>query len=235
MTPRTSPDSWRDLLRDPNPWSRPDPLPGAVETERLLIRPYEPADAGALFEAIDRSREALLPWMVWTLSDHQTEADSAYYIEHGRRSAEKPDCTDFSLGIFERPTGRFLGGTGFHRIEPGVRDVEIGFWLRPDAQGRGLCTEAIGALISSAFVAQSDGGWGFRRVHLFCGTENTTSRRVMERLGLRLEQRTRQDRYLDTLTHGGATGYHDNLGYAVLADEWDPLTHRARPGIGWPD
>ena len=78
---RTPPDAWLKLLSDPNRWSPPTPRPTRVETERLVVRMYEPGDAAQLFEAVDGDRADLLPWMVWAQTDHRRESDSAYFIE----------------------------------------------------------------------------------------------------------------------------------------------------------
>lgn len=230
---RTPPDAWLNLLSDPNRWSAPTPRPTRLETERLMVRMYEPGDARALFEAVDEDRANLLPWMVWAQSDHMSESDSAYFIEMTRRKWEKPGADDFVMGIFDRSSGRLLGGTGLHRIRAGVREAEVGYWVRSTVRGTGICTEATGGLISAAMRSQHDGGWGLRRIVVFNAVRNLASRRVCEKLGLRLEQRTKQDRYAGSLGESEALGYHDSLGYAVLADEWDFERGRAKEGIGW--
>jgi RimJ/RimL family protein N-acetyltransferase len=68
---------------------------------------------------------------------------------------------------------------------------------------------------------------------VFTAAENIPSRRVCEKLGLRLEQRRKQDRYQGAIGDHEPLGYHDSLGYAVLADEWDFDRDRAKEGIGW--
>lgn len=235
MTERTPPDSWFALMRDPDPWNPPSPLPGPTVTERLVVRRYVPSDAAALFEAVDASREALQPWMLWAQTDHQVVSDSAYYIERVNRASERGGCTDFAMGIFDRADGRYLGGTGFHRIDSGSRTAEIGYWVGHPHWGRGYATEATAGLITAGLEPTSEGGWGFRRIVLFCAADNPGSRQVMVKLGLRLEQRTRADRYRGATGGRPVSGYVDSYGYAVLADEWDPVAQRALPGIGWDD
>jgi len=55
-------------------WEGP-PAPYRIETERLVIRCYEPRDAPLLKEAIDSSLEHLQPWMPWALDEPQTHMD----------------------------------------------------------------------------------------------------------------------------------------------------------------
>ncbi|MCA9593547.1 MAG: GNAT family N-acetyltransferase [Myxococcales bacterium] len=221
-------DKWLGKLREPTPWQAPDPRPGPVVVDGLEVRLYREGDGPRLFAAVSANRDALLPWMVWVTTDHLHVDHSIFYVERMRRGVEKPDCLDFPMGIFDAKSGEQLGGTGFHRIHPEWRDAEIGYWVRGDRQRSGICTRAMGALISSGLRSAADGGWGFRRIVIQCAEANTGSRRVCERLGLRLEGRYRADRYTEPL------GYHDNLAYAVLADEWDFAQNHAKPNIARP-
>jgi RimJ/RimL family protein N-acetyltransferase len=226
-------DAWLQLVRDPEPWAAPRPLPCPVETERLLVRPYQRGDGPQLFASIAAERASILPWMVWAHTDHQSESDSVYYVERVRRALEDPACTDFPMAILDRHTGAMLGGTGLVRIRRELRDAEIGYWVLGSLRGQGLATEAVGGLISSALRPARSGGWGLRRVAVYTSTSNEASRRVCEKLGLRLEMRMKQERYLGAVGAHTAAGYHDVLGYAVLHDEWDFEAQRARPGIAW--
>jgi RimJ/RimL family protein N-acetyltransferase len=223
------PITTESLLNDPDPWTVPDPLPGPIETERLVLRFYEHGDARSMLEALDVDRGALLPWIAWVRTENRTLAECHYTIERFRRRREERDCKDFVMGIFDRATGALVGGTGLQHIHPGLRGAEIGYWIRSDRHGEGLATEAAGALITAAVAPQAEGGWGLRRIAAFCGAENAASAAVLRKLGLRLELRARKERWVDGL------GYFDTLGFAVLAEEWDAARRRAKPGIGWGD
>lgn len=220
-------EAWLSKIRDPAPWMPPRRRPKPVVAGDVVVRSYEKGDGPRLFDAISAGREALLPWMAWATTDHRCPDDSIHFVERTIRASERPDCLDFPLAIVARGDGSIVGGTGFHRIRPDLREAEIGYWVRGDRQRAGICTRAIGALISSALTLQAQGGWGFRRILIFNAVENVGSRRVCERLGLRLEMRMRRERYLDPV------GYHDTHGFAVLADEWDFAASRAKPGISW--
>ncbi len=49
--------------------------------------------------------------------------------------------------------GRYLGGTGLHRIDWGVGAFEIGYWVRASAHGKGFVTEGAELLTKFAFEA----------------------------------------------------------------------------------
>lgn len=220
-------DAWRAELADPNRWTPPKPLP-VVEVDYLVIRPYQKGDGPKLFAAVDDQREKISEWMSWCRTDHLSEDDSIHYVERHRRAMESADCLDFPLGIFDRRDGSLVGGTGFHRLHPEFRDAEIGYFIRGSHQGLGLCTRAVGALMSAGFRAAADGGWGFRRITILNASNNMRSRRVCEKLGLRLEMHMKAERYQ------APHGYLDMYGFAALADEWDFEQHRAKPDIAWP-
>lgn len=220
-------DAWKADLADPNPWTPPSPLP-VVEVDYLVIRAYQKGDGPKVFAAVDDQRDKILPWMSWCRTDHLSEDDSIHYVEQHRRAMEKADCLNFHLGIFDKRDGSLVGGTGFHRLHPELRDAEIGYWIRGSHQGLGLCTRAIGALMSGGFRSKDAGGWGFRRITILNWSDNNASRRVCEKLGLRLEMRMRAERYM------APHGYIDMYGFAALADEWDFEQHRAKPDIAWP-
>ena len=88
-------------------------LPGELVGRRVLLRPYEPEDAAALKEAIEESREALRPWMPFA-DAHQTIEESIDWCVRSKASwlLRQP----INLGIWERETGRYLGGSGFPRL-----------------------------------------------------------------------------------------------------------------------
>lgn len=212
-------------------WKPPSPLPGPIKTVRTLVRPYRKGDGPRLHAAISASRDLVWLTMGWWTDGEADLDDCIYYVEKVLRRSAEPGCRHFTLAIFDPDENTSLGGCGFHHINDKERAAEIGYWLRGDRNGEGLCTEAVGALITSGLTPQEDGGWGFRRISLLCAADNVASYRVAEKLGLRLERRERAERYSD---HAPTPGYLDTLGYAVLADEWDFDAQRAKPDIGWP-
>jgi hypothetical protein len=67
------------------------------------------------------------------------------------------------MGVFEKETGGLVGGSGFARIMPNLREAEVGYWIRGSCQRRGYCTEATRGLISQGLTPADRGGWGLRR------------------------------------------------------------------------
>ena len=128
-------------------WEGP-PAPYRIETERLVVRCYEPSDAPLLKGAIDSSLEHLRPWMPWAESEPQTLEQKTELVRGFRSAFDAGE--NFVYGIFSRDESEVLGGTGLHpRIEPG--GLEIGYWIRADATRQGLVTESSAALTRVGF------------------------------------------------------------------------------------
>lgn len=205
----------------PTPWSRPEPLPDWIETPRTVVRLHRPGDGKAMFEAIDASRESLLPWMAWARHSHGSVEESEAYVASTTRGYRERLCLDYPMGIFDRATGMWLGGTGLHELDITLGQAEVGYWIRGDRQGEGLCTEAVRALLAVALAGQERGGWGLRRLVVYHAIQNVASRKVCERLGLRQEALLRQARFIGP--PGEGPGWYDVVGYGILADELPPI------------
>jgi RimJ/RimL family protein N-acetyltransferase len=204
-------------------WTPPCPMPLRLETPRLIVRSYELSDAPALFEAVRTSREHLVPWMPWAREGHTDVEASAHFITTQIMAVRDAKAfTAVSMGIFDRASGRLLGGTGVHGVHRDTACAETGYWIRVDAAGQGLVTESTAHVLSWAFRAQGEDGLALKRIVIYCSAENVKSRRIPEKLGLRMEVEQRQDYFV----HG--VGVTDRLGWGVMAEEWDCERHRLR-------
>jgi RimJ/RimL family protein N-acetyltransferase len=88
-------------------------LPDQLVGNRVVVRPWDEADARELWEAVDASREHLEPWMPWVEAYHNPDAA----MEYIRRSAGRWMLREeLAVAIVETATGRVLGSSGLHRI-----------------------------------------------------------------------------------------------------------------------
>jgi RimJ/RimL family protein N-acetyltransferase len=159
-------------------------LPDALVGERVMVRPYDEADAAGLWEAIEESRETLGHWMPWVTQYHSEEDALAFARRVRARWMLREDLV---VGIFDRDTGRLLGGSGLSRIDWDIRRFEIGYWLRDSAVGHGYVTETVQVLTRFAFDRLDA-----NRVEIRMDVRNTRSRAVPERLGFVYEGCLRQ-------------------------------------------
>jgi len=117
--------------------------PYRVETERLVIRCYEPSDAPLLKDVVDSSIDHLSPWMPWVRFEPQTLAEKAELLRGFRGQFDRDE--NWIYGVFSRDESRQLGGSGLHP-RGGPDSLEIGYFIRADSIGRGYATELTAAL-----------------------------------------------------------------------------------------
>jgi RimJ/RimL family protein N-acetyltransferase len=150
-----------------------------IETGRLVVRCWQPADANLLQQAVSASREHLLPWMDWA---HAEPEPLQTKIDRLRRFRAEFDLgQDFIFAIFSRDESKVLGGSGLH-TRVGVKAREIGYWIHADHVGKGLATETTMALIKVAFEIE-----GIERIEIHCDPENTASAAIPKKLGFHLD------------------------------------------------
>lgn len=174
-------------------------------TERLLLRLPTVADAKALYAykslaEVERwtSGAPTSPEELREKLEDPTWAGKMLLVErHGR-----------VVGDLYVAVGDAWGQRGAAEPVAGVQ-AEIGWALDPDHQGQGLAHEAVSALLGILFEEL-----GLRRVRAECFALNEPSWRLMERLGMRREMHAVRDSLHREL------GWLDNLGYALLAEEW---------------
>jgi RimJ/RimL family protein N-acetyltransferase len=165
-------------------------VPNELVGERVIVRPYRPGDGAQLWEAVEESREHLLPWLPWG-DTHKSPSDSEEFAR--KMEAKWLLREDMPAGIWERATGRYLGGTGLHRIDWEVPSFEIGYWLRKSAVGNGFMTEAVRLLCALAFETL-----GANRVHIQAAAGNLKSAAIPPRLGFVLESTQRNAKRIST-------------------------------------
>src|SRR5687768_2500502 len=115
-------------------------LPDEMVGQRVVLRPYREEDADALWDAVEESRAHLAPWMPW-VGEYRSSADARSFAREARARWLLRD--DLAVGIFEKDSGRLVGGSGLHRIDWVVRSFEIGYWVRVSVEGRGFVTETV--------------------------------------------------------------------------------------------
>lgn len=95
---------------------------------------------------------------------------------------------DLRLLCFLKDSHRFVLSSGLHRINWEIPSFEIGYWCRTSETGKGLVTEATGAIMNFAFSVL-----GAQRIEVRVDEVNERSCKVAERLGLQLEGTFRAD------------------------------------------
>jgi RimJ/RimL family protein N-acetyltransferase len=130
-------------------------------TPRLAVRPWDLAEAPRLFDI--RSRESVAQW----LSDPAPWADLAVATEHIERWATRiATCPPFgSWAIVPRDTDVPVGTVSLNRLPNDDVEVEIGWYLHPDAVGHGWAREAAAGMLVHAFAHGIDRVWAIMWPH----------------------------------------------------------------------
>jgi RimJ/RimL family protein N-acetyltransferase len=104
-------------------------------------------------------------------------------------STQHPDTPGewFQFAIELRAMGAMIGDCALHALADKPREVEIGFTLAPESQGRGYATEAVSCLLDYVF-----GPLAKERAVGITDVRNTPSIAVLERLGFERDMTPRE-------------------------------------------
>jgi RimJ/RimL family protein N-acetyltransferase len=149
--------------------------PYRIETERLVIRCYEPEDAPLLKAAVDSSIEHLLPWMPWARFEPQSVEDKVELCRMFRGQFDLDQ--NYIYGIFSVDETEQLGGSGFHK-RANEGSLEIGYWVAAAAIGRGIATEVAAVQTRAGFELA-----GLDRIDIQVDPANERSLAIPRRLG----------------------------------------------------
>ena len=171
-------------------------------TDRLVIRPVTPADAGELWAL--QSDPALNRWTT-KLYTTREEFDADWERLASARMVAQWDGRIAALLLVTQQdacsqadmTDRAAG-----------QKVELGWIVAPWAAGQGIATE----VAREGLAIASD--MGVHRVEANCFAANTASWKVMEKIGMRREAHTIQE----SLHRDGQ--WYDGYGYALLTEEY---------------
>lgn len=186
-----------------------------IQTPRLVIRCWMPADAPLLADAVTASLEHLRPWMPWVHSEPE-ELETKVQRLRGFRARFDTD-QDYVYAIFDPTESEVVGGTGLH---PRVGDaaLEIGYWTAARHAGRGYATEAAAALTRVAFEFN-----GVERMEIRCDPRNERSAAIPRKLGYTHEATLR------ARTRGADGARVDSMIWSMLRGEYPDSPSAAAP------
>ena len=178
-----------------------------IETERLVVRCYQPSDTQLLADSVIESVEHLKPWMPWA---HDEPRPFEVRLQGVKRFRGKFDLQeDYIYGIFNPEETRLIGGTGLH-TRLGDRQLEIGYWIHKDFINKGLVTESTAALVKVAFEVIH-----VHRIEIHCDPGNQASASIPRKLGFTHEGTLRQKTpFLDR--------WSDSMVWGLLEEEYPP-------------
>ena len=182
-----------------------------IRTERLRLRPYAHGDVDALY-AYQRLPEVHR----YLYSEPRTRAEVEAIVAERAGSAVLTETSEGITLVAElAQTGELVGDCVLFRRSKEHEQGEVGYVFNPAYHGRGLATEAVGALLRLGFE-----GLGMHRIAGHLDARNTASARVLERAGMRREAHLVENEFVKG-------EWSDEVIYGMLRTEWEA---RQAPG-----
>ncbi|MDR0532199.1 MAG: GNAT family N-acetyltransferase [Oscillospiraceae bacterium] len=180
-----------------------------LETERLLLRPYELDDAPAVHAYAGAPENVC--YMAWA-PNASLEA-TREVVQSFLAQAEKEPRLNYDFAVTLRNGGQLIGGCGIYLQTAWFGppfEGELGWILHRDHWKQGYGTELARALVRFGFETLK-----LHRITAPCYAENYGSYRIMENAGLSLECIRRQ------AIRDRDGNWNDRREYAILEDEWN--------------
>ena len=172
----------------------------------VRLRPLRLRDAGEWRMTRLLNRDWLEPWEATTPGVTPSDGGRGYgdAVRALRRDARLGLCFPFALLVGEQFAGQVTVGA----IARGsANSAYLGYWIAREFAGRGIMPTALAMVIDHCF-----GDAGLHRVEANIRPENAASRRVVEKLGFRLEGT--RERYIHI-----AGAWCDHLSYALTVED----------------
>lgn len=174
--------------------------PPAVE-----IRPYQPADAAAVYQAIRESLPELSQWLPDMNASTSLDTVQAYIA---RREDQANRRLAYDFAIVDREDQGILGGCGLNQINWQHGYANLYYWVRTSQAGQGIAGEAARQLARYGIRTL-----GLQRIEILVAVENHASLRVVAKLGAAREGLLRNRIYVRGM-------WHDAYVHSLLAADF---------------
>ena len=170
--------------------------PQQLRTARLLLRSLEREDIPAMVR-LAGARE--IAATTAGIPHPYSEDDGRRFLAQAEEDFRGGRSIFFAVTIL--PEYELCGGVGFD-LAMLHRRTELGYWIGVPFWGNGYATEAATAVVAFGFDVL-----GLHRIYAYHFAGNTASQRVLEKIGMRHEGRSRQhilkwDQFIDLENYG---------------------------------
>lgn len=172
-----------------------------ISTERLFLRSIKLSDAVSILRY--RSNPIVYKYQNWK---PETLEDVKSFISENISSVPNIPNTWYQLGIFIKEDSELIGDIGIHFIDN--LQVEIGFTLSLEYQGKGYATEAVIEVINYMFYTLKK-----HRVTASVDPRNTKSISLLNIINMRKEAHFRKSIWFNE-------EWADDIVFAILEEEW---------------
>ncbi|RPI87772.1 MAG: N-acetyltransferase [Chloroflexi bacterium] len=175
-----------------------------LETSRLILRSFEEKDTQPFSEY--RSDPEIAKYQGWNIPF--TIMQAVDFVNEMKLVTPGEPGHWYQIAIELKTHNQMIGDCAFHRSAEDPAQAEIGFTLAHDFQGKGFGTEAVSRLLKYLFVDLD-----LHRVKAGCDPNNTASKKLLEKVGMRHE-----GRFIESYWLKGEWVSED--WYALLKREW---------------
>jgi ribosomal-protein-alanine N-acetyltransferase len=174
----------------------------------VTLRPLRMRDASAWMECRRRNIEWLRPWEATPPHGPAMFGMSASVFTAMMRRLRSEARHGRALPFAVLVDGTFAGQINVAGLVRGSLDsAHIGYWVDERVAGRGVMPTAVALVVDHCF-----GAVGLHRIEVNIRPENVASRRVVEKLGFRLEGT--RERFLHI-----SGDWRDHLTFALVREE----------------
>jgi ribosomal-protein-alanine N-acetyltransferase len=174
-----------------------------INTERLILRPISESDAPDIYNNVKEYDIAK-----WTINiPHPYPKDGAIkFIKQTKELMKKG--LSYELAIQIKSTKEVVGVISLMKVDRRHKNAEIGYWVAKKFWNRGIATEAASKVMEFGFQVLN-----LERIYAKCFHNNEVSRKVMEKVGMKLEGKFRHEVFKENK-------FIDTLYYGILKEDW---------------
>ena len=174
-----------------------------ITTERLILRFIRSSD----LESIHNLHSHPETDQYNTLGIPASPEETQLIMESWMAAMTEDPIKNYTFSILQKTSHKFIGLLGFKIAETKFQSGEAWYKIHSDHWSHGYATEALKALIDFGFR-----GLGLHRIEAGCAVDNLGSIRVLEKVGMTQEGRSRQLLPLKT-------GWSDSYRFAMLSTD----------------
>ena len=180
-----------------------------IDGERIILRKLRLSDALDIYKNL-QDKEIVK----WTLNIPwpYKKQDAVKFIRKTHYKIRKK--SGYAFGIVLKETNKIIGVIDIFPIDWKNKNAEVGYWIGRKYWGKGCMTEAVKLMLKFAFEKLK-----LHRVYATTIEKNTASKRVLEKVGFKLEGIMRESTYIDNK-------WYNELIFGILKQEYEKLSKR---------
>jgi ribosomal-protein-alanine N-acetyltransferase len=153
--------------------------PPVLHSARLIVRPYQEADAPLLFPLVSNPNSTR--YTLW--EHHKSLDDTLFFVRDYAQSRYAEGVPEpMAVAFKDDQEGKPIGSVGCYWFSQPNHAMELGYWLAEKYWGQGLMAEACQLLVSYCFAT-----FEVQRIQARVIEGNAASVRVLEKIGFGYE------------------------------------------------